>query len=634
MTSVCGIIGQVGGNDAPALVEAILRKQLELLHHRGPDDSGLVIDPRFAFGHARLAIIDPELGQQPFASGDGDLVITFNGEIYNYLELREELIRAGHAFRTTSDTEVLVTGYRHWGRGVLRKIDGMFAFALYDKRSQTLFCARDPYGQKPFFYHLDRGRFAFSSECRTFEHLPGFCSQIDQASLVDFLAFESLPFDRSIYRGVKKLPPGHFLCFAGGKLEMVQYFESVPRATAASASGAELEAAIHDLLRQSVKQTFRADVPVGLLLSGGLDSSMVLAILREVHPSVPLRTFTIRNVDRSFDESAAAALLAERFQTQHTVVTAEPSALAATASRLPGMLDEPQADPGLLPKYMICGEVAGTTKVALTGDGGDEFFYGYAIFRAQRLARVAKLLPGGVHRHVIRPLLRRLPASDRYMSFDLKVKQFAKGFPALDHLRNFYWTCAFSDHELSALLRERGSNFDDFTRQLAMLQARWQKADGPLGRLAYLYQQQYLPDYVLANSDRASMLHSVELRTPFLATKLVQSLNSLPDSVKMRGGETKSILRRIATRVLPAEIAKARKVGFTAPVASLVRNELKDEIQEFLGAAYLRRQGLFREDYVAKLLNEHFTHRHNHYKQIWALFMLQKWLHGRKVPMP
>jgi asparagine synthase (glutamine-hydrolysing) len=630
---VCGIVGQVGGNDALALVESILRRQLELLHHRGPDDSGLVVDPRFAFGHARLAIIDPELGHQPFESADGDLVITFNGEIYNYLELREELIRAGHAFRTTSDTEVLLTGYRHWGRNVLQKIDGMFAFALYDKRNQVLFCARDPYGQKPFFYHLDHGRLGFSSECRTFALLSGFRNEIDPASMVDFLALESLPYDRSIYRDVRKLPPGHWLSFADGKLEVAPYFESVPRAMGGHASVADLDAEIHELLRQSVRRTFRADVPVALLLSGGLDSSMVLAILREVHPTVPLRTFTIRNVDRSFDESAAAALLADRFGTRHTVVTAEPAELAAVASMLPTLLDEPQADPGILPKYMICREIARTTKVALTGDGGDEFFYGYAIFRAQRLARFAKLLPDALHRHVFTPLAQSLPASNRYMSFDLKFKAFAKGFPALDHLRNFYWTCAFSDRELASLLCEQRHHFDDLVRQMGRMQALWEKAGGTLGRLAYLYQQQYLPDYVLPNSDRSSMLHSVELRTPFLATDLVRKLNSLPDSVKMRGRETKSILRRIALQVLPPGIARAKKVGFTAPVASLIRNELKEEILEFLGGPYLRAQGIFREDYVARLLHEHFTNRHNHYKQIWALFMLQKWLHSHKVQL-
>jgi len=626
---MCGIVGQAGGHDAPEAVEALLRRQIALLHRRGPDDTGLEVDPDFGFGHARLAIIDPELGHQPFVSADGEVVLTYNGEIYNYLELREELIRAGHAFRTNSDTEVLVTGYRHWGREVLQKLDGQFAFALWDKRSRTLFCARDPYGQKPFFYHHADGRLAFSSECRTFPLLPGFRAEVDPASLVDFLAFESLPFDRSIYRGVSKLPPGHWLSFADGRLDIGRYFDSVPRATGGHATGAALDDEIHDLLRQSVKRTFRADVPVGLLLSGGLDSSMVLAILREVHPTVPLRTFTIRNVDSSFDESSAAELLANRFGTRHTVVTAEPAELAAIASRLPALLDEPQADPGILPKYMICGEIAKTTKVALTGDGGDEFFYGYAIFRAQRLARFAKLLPDALHRHVVRPLAQSLPASNRYMSFDLKLKAFTKGFPALDHLRNFYWTCAFSDRELASLLREHRHHFDDLAIQLGRLSTRWDAASGELGRLAYLYQQQYLPDYVLPNSDRASMLQSVELRTPFLAPDLVRKLNSLPDSVKMRGGETKSILRRIAHRVLPPEIARARKIGFTAPVASLIRNELKEEIREFLGGPHLRAQGLFNEDYVARLLHEHFTNRHNHYKQIWALFMLQKWLYGQ-----
>ncbi len=626
---MCGIVGQVGGIDSPAGVEAVVRRQMALLRHRGPDDSGCVIDPQFAFGHTRLAIIDPALGAQPLVSGDGRVVVTYNGEIYNYLELREELVQAGHAFRTASDTEVLLTGYRQWGREVLQRIDGMFAFALYDRGRGELFCARDPYGQKPFFYHLGRDHLAFSSECRTFGELPGFRNELELDSLVDFLAFESLPYDRSIIRGVHKLPPGHCLRYAEGKLEIAPYFESVPCDLPARASIGEIQAEVLRLLRQSVKRTFRADVPAGLLLSGGLDSSLVLALLREAYPALPLRTFTIRNVDSSFDESAAAALVANAFQSTHAELTAEPAALAATASAIPALLDEPQADPGILPKFMICREIARTTKVALTGDGGDEFFYGYAIFTAERLARFARTLPDAMHRHVVRPLVQRVRASNRYLSLDLRLKQFAKGFPAPDHLRNFYWTCAFSDRELPALLRDGAHRFVDLRRQLSMLQTRWQRADGPLGRLAYLYQQQYLPDYVLANSDRASMLSSVELRTPYLATELVRALNALPDSIKMRGREPKSLLRAIARNILPEAIVKRRKVGFTAPVASLIGGELKEEILTFLGGAYLRQQGLFNEPYVSRLLDDHFTGRHNRYKQIWVLFTLQKWLHAR-----
>jgi len=623
---MCGIVGEVGATAEARVVEERIRRQLELLRHRGPDGSGVVVDPEFAFGHARLAIIDPELGAQPFGSADGKVVVTYNGEIYNYLELREELIRAGHAFRTASDTEVLVNGYREWGEGVLERIDGMFAFALYDRSRRALFCARDPYGQKPFFYFRTGRTLAFSSESRTFALLPGFASDIDPAALADFLAFECFPFDRSIFRDVRKLPPGHSLTFADGSLRVAPYFDCVPQDGPPRATAAELEEEVHAQLRTAVRRTFRADVPVGLLLSGGLDSSLVLAILREVHPRVPLRTFTVRNLDRSYDESAPAALLAGAFGTAHTVLTAEPSALAATARELPAQLDEPQADPGILPKYLVCREIARTTKVALTGDGGDEFFYGYEVFRAQRAARLAAAVPGPLHHGVIRPLTQLLPASDRYLSWELKLKQFAKGFPAPEHLRNFYWTSPFPDDELRRLLRADRYDGRDVDRQLELLRTRWDKASGNLGRLAYLYQQQYLPDYVLVNSDRAAMLNSVELRTPFLANDLVRLLNATPDALKMRGHRTKSILRDIARKVLPAEIARRPKVGFTAPVAALIKGELREEVTELLGREHLRRQGLFDEDYVARLLAEHFGNRHNRYRQIWALFMLQKWL--------
>ncbi len=631
---MCGIVGQVGGIDSADRAEAQLRRQIALLHHRGPDDTGLVVDPAFAFGHARLAIVDPEHGQQPFASADGQLVVTFNGEIYNYVELRDELRALGHAFRTTSDTEVLVTGYREWGRGVLDRIDGMFAFALYDRRGGELFCARDPYGQKPFFYRVDGARFAFTSECRTFAELPGFRAELDLASLADFLAFESLPFDRSIYRGVRKLPPGHWLTWGRAGVATGRYFDSHPTDGPLATPRDAVEGEVAARLSASVKRTFRADVPVGLLLSGGLDSSLVLALLREIHPSVPLATFTVRNVDPSFDESVPAAALARHFATTHTEVVAEPAELASIARELPSRLDEPQADPGLLPKYLVCREIARTRKVALTGDGGDELFYGYAVFRAERVARWANRLPAALHRRVTEPLARQLRGSHGYLGLDLKAKQFAKGLGVPDPLRNFHWTSPFPLRELRALVRPARLDASDVEVELGRLAERWSRARGRAGRLAYLYQQHYLPDYVLANSDRASMMNSVELRTPFLAADLVRYVNALPDAVKMPAGETKALLRRVARGRLPDDILRRPKKGFTAPVASLVAGELKDEILTFLGPGHLRQQGLFEEASVARLLDEHFAGRHNHYKPIWVLFMLQKWLYARNLALP
>ena len=625
---MCGIVGQVGAIGSLESAEQVVRRQLALLRHRGPDDAQWIIDAQFAFGHVRLAIIDPQHGAQPFVSDDGNLVVTYNGEIYNYVELRDELRARGASFRTASDTEVLLRGT---GTGAHACSTGSTACSR--SRSTTgpvasSFCARDPFGQKPFYWMHSQSRFAFASECRTFACLPGFAAELDLASIADFLAFECLPFDRSIYRDVHKLPPGHALRYRDGKVEIDRYFESVPRD--ARECPRDAEERVTALLRRSVERTFRADVPVGLLLSGGLDSSLVLSFLREVHPSVPLRTYTVRNVDPSYDESEAAALLASRFGTSHTVVTAEPAALAAVASEIPTLLDEPQADPGLLPKYLVCREIARTTKVALTGDGGDELFYGYAIFRAQRAARLVRRLPDVVHRRLLGPLARLLPASDRYMGFDLRLKQFAKGFPAPDALRNFYWTCAFSDRELPGLLMAARCDLHDVGVQLARQRAVWERAAGPLGRLAYQYQQQYLPDYVLTNSDRASMLNSVELRTPFLAPDLAVYVNALPDRMKMRNGQTKALLRTLARGRLPTEILKRPKIGFTSPVATLDQGPLADEVREYLGPGRLRREGLFNPSYVARILDEHFTNRHNHYKQIWVLFMLQKWIsaHG------
>jgi asparagine synthase (glutamine-hydrolysing) len=627
---MCGIVGQVGGIASLDATEDTLRRQIALLHHRGPDGTGLLVDTQFAFGHARLAIIDPALGHQPMLSADGALVITFNGEIFNYLELREELAGLGHTFRTTSDTEVLLTGYRQWREGVVERLDGQFAFAIWDRATSTLFCARDPYGQKPFFYHHRPGRLAFASECRTFSLLDGFEPRLDLASLADFLAFESLPFDRSIYQGIRKLPPGHWLRYRDDRVEIARYFDSVPSDSPSSDSREAIENEVHALLRRCVERSFRADVPVGVLLSGGLDSTMVLASLREVNPAVPVRSFTIANVDPSYDESEAAAQVARAFQTSHTVVTAEPALLTQAAIDLPALLDEPQADPGILPKYLVCREIARTTKVALTGDGGDEVFYGYAIFHAQRAARWMKHVPDFLHRRVIRPLTQRLPVSSAYLSLDTKARQFAKGFPAPDHLRNFYWTCAFTDDELPRVLAPGRLDASDVQATLERQRERWNRARGELGRLAYLYQQQYLPDYVLANSDRASMRCSVELRTPFLAPDLVSRLNALPDAIKMPGGETKALLRSIAATTLPPGIARRRKLGFTAPVASLMRGALRKEIDHYLDEGLLRRQGLFQPAYVRRLVDEHLSNRHNRYKQIWVLYMLQKWLdsHG------
>ncbi|MEQ1878191.1 MAG: asparagine synthase (glutamine-hydrolyzing) [Bdellovibrionia bacterium] len=622
---MCGIAGHVGALTKSQSFE-LLNRQLEMLHHRGPDAKGVIAEEEFAFGHARLAIIDLQSGVQPMTYSDGELTITYNGEVYNYVELREELERLGRTFRTRSDTEVLLGAYAQWGEKMANRLNGMFAFAIFDKKTKSLFCARDPYGQKPFYY-LHTGRnFFFASESRAFTAVPGFKNEVEPESLAHYLAFEGLYFDKSILSGVKKLPPGHFLTFRDGVLKVEHYFENVP--VESRLSEEELIETVREKMRDAVRISFRADVPVGLLLSGGLDSTLVLALLREAYPSAKIGTFTIRNEDKTFDESHYAAQAAGLFGTEHSVFDMPFKTLRELASSLPGRFDEPQADPGILPKYYICKEVRKSMKVALTGDGGDEFFYGYLIFKAQRLARLYRMVPGAVHNWMVRPFVHSLPSKRGYMQKDFLLKQFAKGFPSSEAHRNFRWTCSYDETQLSLLLNPEVAEFSKLSWGLSYLNGLDRAAEkaGPVGRLAYKYQRTYLPDYVLVNSDRASMLNSVELRSPLLDTGLTRYVNEISDGIKMPGFRTKGLMKKIAAKYIPRDLIERKKVGFTVPIADLIREDLREEIEEIFSETRLKQQGLFNHGYVRNMLDLHFSARANLYKQIWTLYTLQKWL--------
>jgi asparagine synthase (glutamine-hydrolysing) len=626
---MCGIVGHVGPGLSADESNALIGRQLNLIRHRGPDGNGIYFGEQFAFGHARLSIIDLESGSQPMMYADGNLTVTFNGEIYNYVELREELEKVGFRFKTKSDTEVLLASYHRWGEDMVKRLNGMFAFAIYDKRDQVLFCARDPLGQKPFYYTHVNGVLHFSSESRAFNVIPGFAGDVDPVSMAHYLTFESLYFDRSILANVKKLPPGHRMRFKKGTIKIDSYFESVPHEGTVPDNPEEF---IHDKMKEAVRIAFRADVPVGLLLSGGLDSTIVLALLRHNYPSAKISTFTIRNEDKTYDESHYAKQAADLFGTNHTMFNMKFETLRDLASSLPGQFDEPQADPGVLPKYFICKEVSKHMKVALTGDGGDEFFYGYLIFKAQRLASFYRWMPGPLHQFFIHPMIKSIPTKIGYMQKDFLLKQFAKGFPAREAHRNYKWTCAFDESQLANLFTPELARSVQIDFGLKFLEELDQKAmeSGQVGRLAYKYQRTYLPDYVLVNSDRASMLNSVELRSPLLDVELVRALNALPDSLKMPGFRTKGFMKKIAQRYLPQDLIERRKVGFTVPIADLIRRDLRPELEELFSTAQLRKQAIFNPEFVHSMLQRHFDGKANLYKQIWTLYTLQKWLLERK----
>jgi len=625
---MCGIAGHIDPSLSENQSREIIEKQLQSLHHRGPDGSGTEINPLFTFGHARLAIIDLETGAQPMMGtyNGKKLNLVFNGEIYNYLELKEALKSKGHQFRTTSDSEVILAGYAEWGSEVLTKLNGMFAIALYDEAARALICARDPYGQKPFFYWHQPNKFYFGSEARVFKNVPSFSQELDVESVSNYLAFEALYFDRSIYKGLKKLPPGHFLIFKNGQLEIQNYFKNIPQSKLTNEQ--ECLEHVHALMKDAVRISFRADVPVGILLSGGLDSTMVLALLRAAYPEKKITTFTIQNEDPTYDESHYAKEAADLFKSEHRNFPINLGIVGELAHHVPEQLDEPLADPGILPRYFVTRELQKHHKVALTGDGGDEFFYGYLVFKAQQLSKVYQHVPSWVTKGIVKPIVSMIPAQSGYMRKDFLLKQFIKGYPASEAHRNYRWTSSYMPEDLTQLLVQQtqpsfGLNY------LEQLDEQTRHAEH-LAKFAYKYQHTYLPDHVLINSDRTSMLNSVELRCPFLDIRLTRELNLISDKVKMPGFTTKYFMKKIARRYLPESLIERKKVGFTVPIADLLRKELRDEVARVFHPDLLKRQNLFDHKYVADMVERHNSGRENLYKPLWTLYSLQKWLIANK----
>lgn len=627
---MCGIVGVFQHQWNQDAANGFVSRQLDEISYRGPDGRGVYYTEDVALGHARLSIIDLSSGSQPMSTADGRFTIVFNGEIYNYLELRDELTATGQVFATHSDTEVLLLGYREWGIEMLSRINGMFAFALYDRERKSLFCARDPLGQKPFYYFRSSGAFYFASEVKAFNPLADFSRTVDHGAIAAYLRFEALYHDETMFNGVKKLPPGHFLTVDSRELNVDTYFHSVPRDVLKDPHDAINQ--IDSLLQDAVKIAFRADVPVGVLLSGGLDSSLVLAVLRKTLPTADITAFHVHMADdATFDESAYARNIASHCKSnyvQHDFTLAD---MAETARSVLPRLDEPQADPGLLAKYIVCHEISKQRKVALTGDGADELFYGYISFKAERIAHWYRHLPSFWHRFIAPLLVRALPTKFDYMSLDFIGQQFLRGFPAEDALRNANWTNAFLERELVSVLN--APNLILQQRSVTFLRdiAKDSYVSGYLGRLAYQYQRTYLPEYVLKNSDRVAMLNAVELRTPYLDRRLVRLANSIADDVKMPGYDTKGLLKSVALRYLPDELVYRKKIGFTVPVARLIREKLREEIQDLLSPEHLKRQGLFKSEPIQAILTRHFSGKRNHYKQIWTLYTVQKWLIENKL---
>jgi asparagine synthase (glutamine-hydrolysing) len=625
---MCGIAGilEYGENGRPVDREALAR-MTAALRHRGPDDDGFHFDetpggPAVGLGFRRLSIIDVAGGHQPMCNEDGSVWIVFNGEIYNFQELRRELEARGHRFRTRSDTETVVHLYEDMGADCVTRLNGMFALAIWDARRRSLVLARDRMGKKPLYW-LDTGRrLLFASELKALLQHPDRPRDLDRAALARYLAFEYVPSPYCIFAGVRKLPAAHLLVWERGRADLRRYWEMRFDHRGPPRSERELAAELRARLREAVRLRLVADVPLGVFLSGGIDSSSVVALMAELVPPSSIKTFCIGFEDPSFDESARARTVARFFGTDHREDILAPRTLVDILPDVARFLDEPFADPSIVPTYLLSRFTRRQVTVALGGDGGDELLAGYPTFQAERAARFYRL-PRFLHERVVEPLAARLPVSTDNFSFDFKLKRFLLGAPYEPAVRNQVWLGAFAPAERRALLDGAAGDHEPYAELRAAAAAA--PTRDPVERLIWLYCRSYLQDDILVKVDRASMACSLEVRAPFLDYTLVDWLGSVPAHLKLRGLTTKYLLKRAMRDVLPPGIAARRKKGFGIPVAKWFKGELRDLARDMLSESRLREQGLFHGPVVSRLLDDHFTGVRDNRKQLWTLFMFQLW---------
>jgi asparagine synthase (glutamine-hydrolysing) len=618
MCGIAGIAARRGAADPERL-----RAMSATLVHRGPDSDGLHVDGAAGLAARRLSIIDLETGDQPIANEDGTVHVVQNGEIYNYRELRAQLERAGHRFTTRSDTEVLVHLYEEHGDDFAERLRGMFAVAVCDARRRRLVLARDRFGIKPLYYRVDSEGLAFASELRA---LPR--GEIDLDALEAFLAFNSIPAPYSIFREIRKLPPGHLLVWDDGEARISRFVRPapVPASEVRGENEGELAEELRARLRDSVRAHLIADVPVGVLLSGGIDSALITALAAE-ESSEPVHTFSIGYEERSFDELDGARAVASRYGTRHEELVLRPDA-ALLLHQIAEAFDEPCGDSSAVPTYLVSQLAAGRVKVAMSGEGGDELFGGYYTYAADLLAlRFGRVAP------LIRPLVERLPSSSRRVSLDYKAKRFVRGaaLPALE--RHHAWKEIFSP-DARAELTGRRSAFDP----VDLHRARFAETDGSelLARLQDVDLGLYLVDDLLVKTDRASMAHSLEARVPYLDPVVAGLALALPTQMKVRLLRKKLLLRRAAAPLLPRRIVYGRKRGFSIPAAAWLRGELVPFAREVLSPEAVRRQGFFRPEAVTQVLERHLAGEEDLSRQLWGLLGFTLWYeaHVERQPSP
>lgn len=625
---MCGFVGVIKCDEQAApLDQEVLEPMVTLLRHRGPDDHGSYWDGTCGLAHQRLSIIDlSAAGRQPMGNEDGSVWIACNGEVYNFRDLRRQFaLDRRHRFMSRTDTEVVLHLYEEIGKECFKQLNGMFALALWDRPARRLLLARDPYGIKPLFYMKWRGAFWFASEIKALLMAPGFEPRPSLEGLFHYLSFDFVPDRLTAFEGIYELRPGHLLAIgAGGEVNSERFFDISYDVQPAMKEQEAVQESLR-LLTEAVERQLIADVPVGVMLSGGMDSSALTALMAKVRGDSQFHTFSLAFDDDSYDESGYARVVAEHLHTCHHEILVTPTRVRELLPRYLCYIDEPYADGSAIPTYLLAECAQEYVTVLLSGEGGDEFFSGYDTHLAYKMRRWYRILPKALRQGIIGPLVNRLPVSDKKLSFDFKAKRFVWGAEMDTPTSHFAWRAVLSEEGKRQVLREpERFAFPPSVTFFQEAYLRCRAAD-ELNRLLYVDFSFHLPDDLMIKNDRMTMAHSLEARVPYTDNELVGFLATVPVGLKLKGTRKKHLLRSALRGLLPPVILNKKKVGLEMPYSRWLREEFRDLSEHYFAPGHLDSTGFFAAQGVRRLWEEHLARRADHGRFLWGLLNFLLW---------
>ena len=634
MCGICGIIqlgpGSKGSNGGPDSDCRLIDRMTDSLTHRGPNDRGTWSDGAISLGSRRLSVIDlSPAGRMPMTNEEGSILMAYNGEVYNFRELRERfaLVERGHVFRSRTDTEVLIHLYEELGIEMVRYLNGMFGIAIWDRRKEVLYLVRDHAGIKPLFYQRDDRYFRFGSEIKAILADSRVRREPSIQALHDFLTFDYVPGTQTAFAGVHEVPAGHWMSVdRQGRMTLQRYWDVAWDVDESLDEKAASHRAL-ELMDQSVRRQLVADVPVGVMLSGGMDSSTIVALMSR-HTREPIHTYSVGFEDQSFNELPYARIVARHFDTVQREVVVTPHIVRDLLPRYLRFIDEPYADGSAIPTYCVCEIAKDDVVVVLSGEGGDEVFAGYETYAAYRASQWFRRVPRWMRRSLIAPLVNSLPVSDKKLSLEFKMKRFVGGQDLSPEQAHLWWRIVLTEEQKFAMYTPQvleqltpEPSERHFISEFGRVRAK-----DALSRIMQIDSSIFLPDDLMIKNDRMSMAHSLEARVPMTDVDLITFMSRVPPRVKLPGLRKKNVMRRAMTGLLPPEILNKKKVGLEMPYSRWLRNELKDMVAKHLAADAIAARGLLKPRAVQVLVDEHLDGRRDHGRALWGLLNYMVWL--------